>query len=137
ADADGERRDTRFTLLHHVEMRIEGRGLKHFGERQLHLVGERHEMRRRNLVISVLDQVEMLDQKIAPAWPVAEQCLDFVRGGRIDLAAFWRCFRPPAALARMFERANLVNVVTHGIVSSARIWAASPTRSILLYMHDF
>ncbi len=46
ADADGQRHDIRLALFHDVEMRIEGRGLEHLGERQLHLVGEGREMRR-------------------------------------------------------------------------------------------
>ena len=81
ADADGQRRDIRLAFLHDVEMRVEGRGLEHFGERQLHLVGQGCEMRGGNLVIGVLDQVQMLDQEIAAPRPVAEQMLDLVGGG--------------------------------------------------------
>ena len=73
ADADGQRRDVGLAFLHHVEMRVEGRGLEHFGEGELHLVGERGEMGRGNLVIFVLDQVQVLDQEVAPPRPVAEQ----------------------------------------------------------------
>ena len=98
ADANGQRRDIGLALLHHVEMRVEGRGLEHLGERQLHLVGKRGEMRRGDLVILVLDQVQMLDQEIAPPRPVAEQQLDLVRGGRIDLAALGRGLGPLASL---------------------------------------
>ena len=113
ADPDGQRRDIGLAFLHHVEMRVEGRGLEHFGERQLHLVGERREMRRGNLVIFVLDQMQMLDQQIAPPRPVAEQKLDLVRGGRIDLAALGRRLGPLAPLAGMFERADLLHIMTH------------------------
>ena len=113
ADADGERRDVLLALLHHVEMRVEGRGLEHFGKRQLHLVGKRGKMRGGDLVILVLDQVQMLDQQIAPPRPVAEQKLDLVRGRRIDLAAFWRRLGAPAALAGMVEFADLMDVVSH------------------------
>src|SRR5688572_1849614 len=94
-------------------MGVERRGLEHFGKRQLHLVGKRGKMRGGYLMILVLDQVQVLDQKIAPARPVAKQKLDFMRGSRIDLAAFWRRLRPPAALAGMVEFANLVDVVSH------------------------
>ena len=73
ADADGERRDVLIAFLHDVEMRVEGRGLEHLGKAELHLVGERRKMRGRDLVILVLDQVQMLDQKIALPRPVAEQ----------------------------------------------------------------
>ncbi len=113
ADADGQRRDVRLAFLHDVEMRVEGRGLEHFGKRQLHLVGERREMRGGNLMILVLDQVQMLDQQIAPPRPVAEQELDLVRGGRIDLAALGGRFGPLASLAGMLERADLLHVMDH------------------------
>jgi hypothetical protein len=70
-----------------------------------------------NLMILVLDKMQMFDQEIAPSWPVAEQELNLVRGGRIDLASLGRRFRPPAPLARMFERADLLRVMTHRNVS--------------------
>ena len=88
-------------------MRVEGRGLEHLGERQLHLVGKRGEMGGGNLVIAVLDQMQMLDQEIAAPRPVAEQQLDLVRGLGIDLAPLGSRLGPPASLARMFERADL------------------------------
>ena len=99
--------DVRLAFLHDVEMRVEGRGLEHFGERKLHLVGKRGEMRGGNLVIVVLDQMQMLDQEIAPPRPVAEQKFDLVRGRRIDLAALGRRLGAPPALARMLECADL------------------------------
>jgi hypothetical protein len=37
-------------------------------------------------MISVLNQMEMLDQEVAPPQPVAEQKFNLVRGGWIDLA---------------------------------------------------
>ena len=119
ADADRQRRDVGLAFLHHVEMRVEGRGLEHLGEGQLHLVGQRGEMRGRDLVIFVLDQVQIFDQEIAPPRPVAEQLLDLVRGGRIDLPALGRRLGAPASLARMLECADLVNVVVaaHGNVA--------------------
>jgi len=66
ADANGQRRDIGLALLHHVEMRIEGRGLEHFRKRQFHLVGKGCEVGCGNLMIFVLDQMQMLDQQIAP-----------------------------------------------------------------------
>jgi hypothetical protein len=56
-----------------------------------------------NLVILVLDQVQMLDQQIAPPRPVAEQEFDLMRGGGIDLAAFWGCLRALSPGSRVFE----------------------------------
>ena len=64
-------------------------------------------MRRRDLVIFVLDQMQIFDQEVAPPRPVAEQLLDLVRGGRIDLAALGRGLGSLPSLARMFERADL------------------------------
>ena len=90
-----ERRDVGRAFLHHVKMRIERRGLEHFRKRQLHLVGQRRQMRRRDLVIGVLDQVQMLDQEIALAQvdgriklsaprsfadaPIGQSMIDFAR----------------------------------------------------------
>src|SRR4029077_6912564 len=87
ADADGQRRDIRLAFLNDIEMRVEGRGLEDFSEGELHLVGKGCEMRARDMVICVLDQVEIFDEQVTPPWPVAEQRLDFVCGGRVDLAA--------------------------------------------------
>ena len=113
ADANGQRRDVGLAFLHDVEMRVEGRGLEHFGKRQLHLVGKRCEMGRGDLVIFVLDQVQILDQEIAPPRPVAEQKLDLMRRGRIDLAALRRRLGPLASLARMLEGADFLHVMNH------------------------
>ena len=92
-------------------MRVEGRGLEHFGKGQFHLVGKRREMRGGNLVILVLDQVQMLDQQIAPPRPVAEQQLDLMGGGGVDLAALGGRLGALPSLARMFERADLLHVM--------------------------
>ena len=98
ADPNGQRRDVGLAFLHHVEMRVEGRGLEHLGERQLHLVGERREMRCGNLMIFVLDQMQMLDQEIAPPRPVAEQKLRSRRrrGDRsgVPSGSLWPAFVP-------------------------------------------
>ena len=117
ADADGERRDVGLAFLHHVEMRVEGRGLEHFGERKLHLVRKGGEMGGGNLVIFVLDQMQMFDQEIAPPRPVAEQKFNFVRGRRIDLAPLGRGLGAPPARSRMLECAHGLNVVIHENVS--------------------
>ena len=113
ANANRQRRDVLFPLLHHIEMRVEGCGLEHFGKRQLHLVGKGREVSGGNLMICVLDQVQMLDQEIAAARPVAEQKLDLLCSRRIDLAALGRRFGSPASLPRMVERADFLHVVAH------------------------
>ncbi len=46
ADAHGHRRDIRSALLHHIEMRIERRGLEDFSESQAHLFRQGGQMRR-------------------------------------------------------------------------------------------
>ena len=78
-------------------MRVEGRDLVDLGLRHLHLGRERSEMRGREMAVMVLDQMQMLDQQIAPARPVGEQRLHVVQRGRIDLAAFRRARRLAAA----------------------------------------
>jgi len=64
-------------------------------------------------MIFVLDQMQIFDQQVAPARPVAEQQLDFVRGHGIDLASLGGRFGPLSSLAGMFERADLLHVMTH------------------------
>ncbi len=73
ADPDGERGRRGLVFLHHIEMRVEGR---HFPDRRLrqpHLLGERPQMRGAQMAVFVLDQVQMLDQQIAPPRPIPEQ----------------------------------------------------------------
>src|SRR3978361_2302863 len=94
-------------------MRVEGRGLEHFRERKLHLVGKRGQMGGRYLLVGVLDEVEMLDQQIAPPRPVAEQKGDLFGGLGIDLTPLGSRFGAPSSLAGMFERADLLRIMTH------------------------
>ena len=68
-------------------------------------------MRGRNLVIFVLDQVQVLDQEVAPPRPIAEQKLDLVGGGGVDLAALRGRLGPLPSRAGMFERADLLHVM--------------------------
>ncbi len=113
ADADGERGDVLFAFLHHVEMRVEGRRLKHLGKAELHLVGKCRKMCGRDLAILVLDQMQVLDQEIAAARTITEQHFDFMRRRRIDLTALWRCLRALTPLTGVIEFADLVDVVSH------------------------
>ena len=93
AHAHRDRRGRGLALLHDIEMRVEGRDLVDFGLRELHLGGERREMRGGEMAVAVLDQMQMLDQQIAPARSVAEQRAHLVERRRIDLAAFRRLRR--------------------------------------------
>ena len=94
AHGDGGRR--RLAFLHHVEMGVEGRDLVHLGERELHLLRQRREMRGGEIAVRVLDQMQMLDQEIAPARAVAEQRAHLVERLRVDLAALGRTSRAVA-----------------------------------------
>ena len=87
AHADGQRRRRRLAFLHDVEMGVEGRDLVDLGLGQLHLVGQRRQMGRRQVTVSVLDQVQILDQQIALPRRIAQQGANPVERGRIDLAA--------------------------------------------------
>jgi hypothetical protein len=74
-------------FLHHVEMGVEGRDLVHLGERELHLLRQRGEMRGGEMAVAVLDQVQVLDQEIAPALALAQQGPHLGERLRLDLAA--------------------------------------------------
>jgi hypothetical protein len=57
--------------------------------------------------------VQVLDQQIAPPRKVAEQKLDFLRCGRIDLTSLGGGFGTLAPGPRVFERANLMHIMNH------------------------
>ena len=98
AHAHGDRGRRRLALLHHVEMGVEGRDLVHLRERELHLLRERGEMRGGEMAVPVLDQMQMLDEKVAPPRPLAEKRAHLVERLGFDLAAlggFPRAVAPP------------------------------------------
>src|SRR5262249_62138486 len=64
-------------------------------------MGKRGKMRSREMAVLVLNEVQMLDEKVAPAFPLAEERAHFVKRGRIDLAALRRARRPPASARRL------------------------------------
>ena len=106
-----DRRRRRLAFLHHVEMRVEGRDLVDLGQRKLHLGRERGEMRGREMPVSVLDQVQMLDQEIASArLPPKQELAHLVERRRVDLPALGRARaagagrRAPAPFVLVFER---------------------------------
>jgi hypothetical protein len=50
------------------------------------------------MTVTILDEMQMLDQEIAPALAVAKQGADLFARLRVDLTALWRTRRPtPAA----------------------------------------
>ena len=80
-------------------MRVERRDLVNFSERKLHFLRERSEMRGREIAVAVLNEMQVLDQKIALARAVAQECLHLGKSARIDLPAF-RCLGRSASPAR-------------------------------------
>ena len=99
-DAHRDRGRRVLALLHHVEVGIEGRNLVDLRERKLHLVRERGEVSRRQIAVTILDEMQMLDQKILPAGSSTEQASDFLERSWLDLAALGRAARAPSSLAR-------------------------------------
>src|SRR5207249_1085529 len=96
ADSHGHRRRRGLVFLHHVEMGVEGRNLVDLGERELHLLRERGEMGGREMAVAILNEVQMLDQEIAPARAIAQQRAHLRQRLRLDLTAFGRLARAVA-----------------------------------------
>ncbi len=95
ADPDREGGGRRLALLHGVEMGVEGRDLPDLRHGQAHLLRQGAQMARGEMAVRVLYQVEVLDQQVAPPWPLAEQVSDLGPGGVLDLPALG--MRAPAA----------------------------------------
>ena len=79
AYAHGQRSRRFLAFLHDIEVVIERRDFIDLGHREAQLAGERHQMRRGQVSVAILDPVQEFDQQIAPAGRVAEQRGD-VRG---------------------------------------------------------
>ena len=82
-------------------MRVEGRDLINLGQGEPHLGRQSSEMRGREMTVTILDEMQMLDQQIAPALAVAKQRPYFFAHLRLDLTALWGARRPapPASTA--------------------------------------
>jgi hypothetical protein len=85
-----DRRRRVLTLLHYVEVGVKGRDLIHFGERELHFLGERSQMCRRQMAEAILNEVQMFDEKIALPRSIAQQCAHVCERRRVDLSALRR-----------------------------------------------
>ena len=94
---DGGRRRA---VLHHVEMGIEGGDLVDLGLGELHLGRERGEMRRGQVAVAILQQMQVLDQEIAPARAIAEQRPHLVERSRVELTALRSAGRGGGAFCR-------------------------------------
>ncbi len=135
ANPHGDRRRRRLAFLHHVEMRIEGCDLVDFGQRELHLLGQRGEMRRREKTVLVLDQMQMLDQEIAAALAFAEQRAHFGERLRVDLAALGRAARPARARGCVIASGRRRNLNIHRRSPAAELNPSIVPDNPLLPMH--
>jgi hypothetical protein len=79
-------------------MRVERRDLVDFGQRHLHFQSECREVRGGEIAVLILNEVQMLDQKIATAWPVSQKPPDLDQRLWINLTSF-RGTRWPASSA--------------------------------------
>ena len=95
-------RGRRLLVIHDdVEMGVERGDLVDLDQRQPHLLGERRQMARMQAAEMILQQMQMLDQQVAPALAITEQRLDLFQSCRIDLPAFGMVETAPAPRARV------------------------------------
>src|SRR3546814_18916435 len=64
---------------------VEGGDLIDRRHRQIHLLGQRAQVARRQVAVAVLNQVQVLDQQIRPPRAVAQQSLDLFRRFEVEL----------------------------------------------------
>jgi hypothetical protein len=55
----------------------------------MQLLAERCEVARREMSMAILDQVEVFDQQIAPAWQSPQEVFDLLNSSGFDLAPLW------------------------------------------------
>ena len=94
-------------------MRVERRDFVDLGLREPHLGRERGKVRAGNVPVPVLNEVQMLDQQIAPPRPVAQQRADLVERGRIDLPALGGAARLAPARLGAIAAAGRRNLNIH------------------------
>ena len=87
ADANGRGWRRSLPFLHDVEMGIERGDLVDRGLRQTHFVAKRAQMRCREIVVAILDQVQKLDQEIGAA---GRATLAVLRTSRSASTSSWR-----------------------------------------------
>ncbi len=89
---------------------------------------QRGEMRRGDMAIMILDEMQMFDQKIAAARPVGQQRLHVAQSGRIDLTALRRA--PGLAAAGAFAFA-----ATMAIAAALRRLAIAAGLRRIVHVH--
>ena len=72
-------------LLHHVEMRVEGRDLVGCRLRQLQLVTQRAQVPAGDAMIAILNQMKVFDEEIVTAGTIAQQFTDLLQRGEVKL----------------------------------------------------
>ena len=84
ADAHGQRRRRDLAVEHDVEMRVERRHLVDLDQRQLHLLGQRHQMPGVQTAVIILQQVEIFDQQIVAARALTKKPWPKSRSGKFE-----------------------------------------------------
>ena len=90
AHAHGQRGRCSFAFLNHVKVVIETRDLVNLGLRQSHFLRQRGKMSCREAGVTILNQMQMLDQQIGLTRHRAQQLLHFNQRRRINAPTFRR-----------------------------------------------
>ena len=89
ADSYRHRRRPPFAVADDIEMGIERGDFINLGHRQPHFLGQAVQQPRRQAALGVLDQVQIFDQEVAAARPIAEQGAHRVQFAGLQKAALW------------------------------------------------
>ena len=101
ADPDGQGGRGRLAVEDDVEVGVEGGDLVDLGHGQLQRFGQGLEMAGRKVAPGILDQVQVFDQQVALVRALAEQGVDLLQGGGVDLPPLGESQGLAAAGARM------------------------------------
>ena len=87
----------------HFKVVVEGGHLIDLGHRNVHLLGQCHQVAVVQSAKTVVEHVQIFDQQVAPVRPGAQQCAHFGHGGVLGLVAFEFAFAADA-LAHVVHR---------------------------------